>query len=426
MLYRVKEVMRRCYAAILVMAVVAGILVSGAGAAQAYTGKGTNDPLMPTTWKQGAPMWMKIPLGKATRETLATAGCTTFGNTIMFRKAGIRNEKYTPDAFREESMTMNSAGKLGAIQNDGMMNWGGVEAQSGGKLINYKRVDYPTYAQLLQFAEEGYFMALQVKGARGPKGHWVVADYSDGQDLYIVDSGYPQTKLNGSHYGGVSPRAMLFKAKNGLKLNDSPRINGQTESDAKAEGDKVEEGKTNTNVEEASKGMLSEDELRGMPDALSDPETDMDKIDAPPVTDAIVYAAEDMVQGMEERKGDGFTGIARSAVAFMGILVLFWVTLIGVAFAFDKSNTVLEISAMKVVTFGRLRVKDIDDSAVYYSDGAETQGGKTKQVGVGGVVGIIVLLVVLGVVLLTGVLFDFFLDAKWFVEDMTDKTGIEA
>lgn len=206
---------------------------------------------------------------------------------------------------------------------------------------------------------------------------------------------------------------------------------------ADSSDDKTEEKKQSTADSEDDGGLVPEDDLTGMPDkndyksqgdlqlpgkgGFGAPEDNGNSSDGgSPSTTAGLGAMEGysvaslkenetLLQQVQTRS------LIRGGIMLVGIIILIYGVVLGMALMFDKANTVFAFSMLSVVTFGRMNlVKDKFDT------------GKVRVTSKRVLFMILICFVVSGIVL-SGAEFDWLLNALWgvsdFLEDKLDWLG---
>ena len=108
---------------------------------------------------------------------------------------------------------------------------------------------------------------------------------------------------------------------------------------------------------------------------------------------------ENWKQNLEYEEEDNMHGFLRGVLMFVGILVIVYSTLIFIAYQFDVINNFVEISILKIITFGRLL--PAKDEAVSTYNSSE----KVKLLSQRDVIAVTVVGILIGVLILTGKLF---------------------
>ena len=365
----------------------------------AYQGSGwVNED--PTTWYQRETPGAELPLGAyANGYTLGAHGCTIHSASAMYIKYGARKRGYIPKDFREESLKLNNEGGQGGISNDGLLMWGGVSTMSNGFFEQPTRFNNPSKEQVQSWMKENKGVIAEVKSKDPNSGggtHFVFLDSMNGDDVNIVDSGWQNTKLSDWTLGYKTiSTAWVYTP---LKNKDAPSL--YKNKDGSQTGTKKGE---NGNVDGSSK-ILSEDELEGLanlPRGIEDKQDtsvqvfiDFPKRDKEAREKAV--AIQKSVKRSEEAKN---ARIVRSVISLTGwVLVLAGITRL-VVFTIDAK---MGTNIYSKLNAGRKRAVDV---------GFKESKGLKKDKTVTWREGIInnVVLIALGFLILSGVLYSLFL-----------------
>ena len=103
----------------------------------------------------------------------------------------------------------------------------------------------------------------------------------------------------------------------------------------------------------------------------------------------------------DDAKQGGFIFWFRAASMLVGILLCVWSVLLYIGFWFDRTNNFIDISLLKVLTFGKLAVSESDDSCTFNQDTTS----KLKTIDHRTCILLSILGLVLGVSVLTGTIY---------------------
>ena len=368
------------------------------GEAKAYVDDGgINVREKPHTWyqHQKGGKYHDISLGASSGQTMAQAGCAQFSATCMFRKTGIKDSKYDPSDFNRE------ARKSGGISSGGLMQWGGVASMTGKlKLVeskvnrhlsgkNQKDVD-----GLIKTLMQDYFVLIGVQTVRRGgtvrnDGHWVFADYVDGDYIYILDSSRAPKTLRESYKTVCSVVVYEFPGKKPKDFKNLWQGGGA--------GLGTPKGSSAPTKEDKAAAIRLEKDLEGMRNDY-DMSQDYVQVELPDVEwatqeeEIAMGKVIDDYEAMQEK--DPVGRFFKTAFTTLGGVTLFWSVFMVGAIIFDKSNSFLNFSTFKLATFGQRHLKEDEHDT--------TKGSATILKALG----VVALAFIIGILLITGVLFD--------------------
>ena len=79
---------------------------------------------------------------------------------------------------------------------------------------------------------------------------------------------------------------------------------------------------------------------------------------------------------LEFRSNNDYFGIIRGVVAFLGIVLVVYSTLLYLAYQFDCINNIVDIQMLSILTLGRLRVSPDNEKSTFNSDKQESKSGE--------------------------------------------------
>lgn len=164
----------------------------------------------------------------------------------------------------------------------------------------------------------------------------------------------------------------------------------------------------------------NEDDLVGMPEKsklnlLKD-------LELPDVSELQTVDTENIAaikQGIEQGKKSP-ADYANTAISLIGILLMFYSLLMMLAYFFDYANVFVEISLLGVISFGRFRLLDEEDKLNGVQTGYSSIDGYSYLTR-GMIFTRIALLMVVGLMLVSGLLQRLLLSAIYFVWDLVDR-----
>lgn len=312
-----------------------------------------------------------------TGSTIGAAACSYFATSYMLVKMGEMNpHKETPhnlvDKADEKQLWRNSWGMFDfhyineIYPNVEMVNWkiplsGNLEEQLA------------TIRGLME--EDGLFVVVCIVTDYSASGHYIFIDgFDDDGNVIVGDSSYEgitweDCYVNNVERGNVNcwiSDITTFRHSK-LKPSDCPSIY-----------DNVKLDKFMSDSErEIYEGIKKEWELNGMPPegTLYEGEHDL-----PLVSELSAEENDKMVAIKDNILERNFTWVRvmTTMVSFIGLCLIVYGVLLGVAYLFDKTNNILDISLLAIISLRKYRVWNEDrerqvghDSInkVYYCDG---------------------------------------------------------
>lgn len=170
-----------------------------------------------------------------------------------------------------------------------------------------------------------------------------------------------------------------------------------------------DEKKSSSSGKDDSGDRVSEDDLTGMPDRNDYKSTKDLGIPGKKLDGMEGYALAQLEDSKTLKEESGNRKLMMGAIMLLGVLVLLYGIALGMAWMFDKANTVFDFSMLTVLTMGRLNlVKDKFDK------------GK-QRVTAKRLIVIMVICFVTGSLVLAGGATGFVLNSYWWITDILDK-----
>ena len=191
-------------------------------------------------------------------------------------------------------------------------------------------------------------------------------------------------------------------------IEESMKRQGIKAGDASSSSDKRITA-PGANSSESDGGLVSEDDLTGMPDrnnykaenGTGTPDKKLEGMEGYSL--AQLEDSKTLQEEMDNHK------LMRSAIMLLGIIILIYGVALGMAWMFDKANTVFDFSMLSVLTMGKLNL-------------VQDKFDKSKQrVTVKRLIVIMVICFVTGGLVLSGGATGFVLKAYWWITDTLDK-----
>ena len=230
--------------------------------------------------------------------------------------------------------------------------------------------------------------------------HWMMWSGVDDNDIYFNDSGHDKSNQGFSNYydgSEILAHCVLFKNdKNKMcevatgKKGDSAVI----KADDKDTKNISSLGITNEaflgEEQISSYCRLTESNIEKLLDVTSVDNLSGNQLES--LDNWKTMASDDAKQG-------GFIYYIRLLVQLAGLLAVIWGSLLYIGFWFDRTNNFIDISLIKVLTFGKLAISDNDESCTFNS--SDSSSG-LKTINHQAVIKISLLTIALGVCIITG------------------------
>lgn len=347
------------------------------------------------TWWQG-----RVPadggrrLHAGTGSTVGAAACSYFSTSYMLVKAG----EMKPSKGETPLTLIDKADAAGAWEQA----WGLLDFRRFNELYsNFNMVDWKmglpggyenAKAVIKSKMDEGLFCVVCVVGG-GTSGHYIFIDgfESDGR-MVIGDSAFPGTHWEDYYAGAGTYMAHLTTFKHSSKnVNDCPSIYSGVELD--------EEKAEPTEEEEK---FVTEWELTGM-DGLKPAMVDEQNPPILPGEDTLSEHEKKVVSDIsqaKEKEKPGILQLGQKATSILGIVLLFYAVLMLIATVFDLTNSFIEFSTLTIITLGQINMVDKDElRELPFED-------RKGYITITGVAKRILLVFVLGLILVSGCIFD--------------------
>lgn len=163
-------------------------------------------------WRQAGQSWSNIKIGN-TNSTLGQIGCLVTSISILIEKSGCNTtiSPFNPGTFLEALNKNNAFDGSGNLQyariTRAVPNFSYVgNVNLRGKSRTEK------LALITQYFNQGYYLAIEVKGATPGNQHWVAITGISGNNVIIVDPASDGTDLWSSYEWGKTSQFNYFKA----------------------------------------------------------------------------------------------------------------------------------------------------------------------------------------------------------------------
>lgn len=163
-------------------------------------------------WRQAGQSWSNIKIGN-TNSTLGQIGCLVTSISILIEKSGCNTtiSPFNPGTFLEALNKNNAFDGSGNLQYAGVTR--AVPNFSYVGNVNLRGKSRPEKLALItQYFNQGYYLAIEVKGATPGNQHWVAITGISGNNVIIVDPASDGTDLWSSYEWGKTSQFNYFKA----------------------------------------------------------------------------------------------------------------------------------------------------------------------------------------------------------------------
>lgn len=173
---------------------------------------GTADSGEYVNWRQAGQSWLNIKIGN-TNSTLGQIGCLVTSISILIEKSGCNTtiSPFNPGTFLEALNKNNAFDGSGNLQYAGVTR--AVPNFSYVGNVNLRgKSRTEKLALITQYFNQGYYLAIEVKGATPGNQHWVAITGISGNNVIIVDPASDGTDLWSSYEWGKTSQFNYFKA----------------------------------------------------------------------------------------------------------------------------------------------------------------------------------------------------------------------
>lgn len=163
-------------------------------------------------WRQAGQSWSNIKIGN-TNSTLGQIGCLVTFISILIEKSGCNTtiSPFNPGTFLEALNKNNAFDGSGNLQYAGVTR--AVPNFSYVGNVNLRgKSRTEKLALITQYFNQGYYLAIEVKGATPGNQHWVAITGISGNNVIIVDPASDGTDLWSSYEWGKTSQFNYFKA----------------------------------------------------------------------------------------------------------------------------------------------------------------------------------------------------------------------
>ena len=164
-------------------------------------------------WRQAGQSWSNIKIGN-TNSTLGQIGCLVTSISILIEKSGCNTtiSPFNPGTFLEALNKNNAFDGSGNLQYAGVTR--AVPNFSYVGNVNLRgKSRTEKLALITQYFNQGYYLAIEVKGATPGNQHWVAVTGVNGNNVIMVDPASNQTDMWSAYEWSKSSQFNYFKAE---------------------------------------------------------------------------------------------------------------------------------------------------------------------------------------------------------------------
>ena len=165
-----------------------------------------------TKWRQKGATWSNIKIGN-TSSTIGDIGCLVTSIAILIEKSGVSTPMvpFNPGTFVETLNTKGGFDDKGNLQY-AAVNKAVPEFRYVGHVELRNKTREEKLSLITQYFEQGYYLAVEVKGATPGNQHWVAVTGINGNNIIIVDPASNRTDMWSAYEWSKTSQFNYFKA----------------------------------------------------------------------------------------------------------------------------------------------------------------------------------------------------------------------
>lgn len=165
-----------------------------------------------TKWRQKGATWSNIKIGN-TSSTIGDIGCLVTSIAILIEKSGVSTPMvpFNPGTFVEALNTKGGFDDKGNLQY-AAVNKAVPEFRYVGHVELRNKTREEKLSLITQYFEQGYYLAVEVKGATPGNQHWVAVNGVNGNNIIIVDPASNRTDMWSAYEWSKTSQFNYFKA----------------------------------------------------------------------------------------------------------------------------------------------------------------------------------------------------------------------
>ena len=164
-------------------------------------------------WKQAGKEWSNIKIG-TTKKTIGNIGCLTTSIAILIKKSDVPTKNIYP--FNPGTFVIALNNNYG-FDKSGNLLYGAInKAVPNFKYVGTVELSGKSKSQKLyeikKYAENGYFLAVEVKGATKNSQHWVALDSVSNSNVLMLDPSSNEKDMWNKYNWKKTSQFIYFKA----------------------------------------------------------------------------------------------------------------------------------------------------------------------------------------------------------------------
>lgn len=165
-----------------------------------------------TKWRQKGATWSNIKIGN-TSSTIGDIGCLVTSIAILIEKSGVSTPMvpFNPGTFVEALNTKGGFDDKGNLQY-AAVNKAVPEFRYVGHVELRNKTREEKSDLIMKYFEQGYYLAVEVKGATPGNQHWVAVNGVNGNNIIIVDPASNRTDMWSAYEWSKTSQFNYFKA----------------------------------------------------------------------------------------------------------------------------------------------------------------------------------------------------------------------
>lgn len=165
------------------------------------------------SWRQKGATWSNIRIGN-TSSTIGNIGCLVTSISILIQKSGVAPANLTP--FNPGTF-VEALNKNGGFDEHGNLQYGAIKkVVPEFKYMNNISLKGKSRTEKLEtiskYYNDGYYLAVEVKGATEGNQHWVAVIGIDGNNIVMVDPATNHTNMWNAYEWSKTSQFVYFKA----------------------------------------------------------------------------------------------------------------------------------------------------------------------------------------------------------------------
>ena len=165
-----------------------------------------------TEWKQAGKEWSNIKIG-TTNKTIGGIGCLTTSVAILIKKSGVSTKNIYP--FNPGTFVIALNNNYG-FDKSGNLSYKAIskavpDFQYAGTVELRGMSKSQKLYQIQKYSENGYYLAIEVKGATKNSQHWVALDSVSNNAVLMLDPSSKETNMWNKYDWNKTSQFIYFK-----------------------------------------------------------------------------------------------------------------------------------------------------------------------------------------------------------------------